>query len=133
MRPRPRWRVAVAVGVAVVLVSCSSNEKNEATEKQLARQLVDATRAAGILPDLTPDVVAALYGTDASAVCDAFDGGITTPAANRLLGNPGHGRRVNVTDTAVTYARLVIETYCPEVLPDFDEAIESVDPVEVTR
>jgi len=121
------------VGPAIVLASCSPTEQDEATEKQLAEVLVEATQAAGILPNLTPEVAASLYGTDASAVCDAFDGGVTTPAANRLLGNPAHGRRVNVTDTAVVYAGLVIKTYCPEVLRDFAKAVEDVDPVEVNR
>ena len=79
------------------------------------------------------DVVASLYGSDASAVCDAFDGGLSTAGANRLRGNPGHGRRSNITTTAVTYAGLVIETYCPDVLPDFESSIEDIDPIEVTR
>ncbi len=92
-----------------------------------------ATEAAGIFPRLTPDVVASLYGSDASAVCNAFDGGLSTSAANLLRGNPGHGRRKNITATAVTYASLVIQTYCPDVLPDFEAAVEDMDPVEVNQ
>ncbi|MGA9277611.1 hypothetical protein [Ilumatobacter sp.] len=123
------WIAALALAVA----ACSSSDADEATEQQLAQELVDSTRAAGIQPELTAEIAAALYGTDASSVCDAFDGGLTTSAASRLLGNPGHGRRNNVTETAVAYAGLVIRTYCPDLLPDFAHAIEDVDPVDVTR
>jgi hypothetical protein len=129
-----RWSKIGAALLVVALPACGSpSAEDEATEQQLAGQLVAATQDAGVAPRLTPEVAAALYGTDASPVCDAFDGGLSTASANRLLGNPGHGRRNNITDQAVVYARLVVETYCPDVLPDFDDAVDSIDPVEVTR
>ncbi len=131
MKHRPTWWAVAPLLLA--LAACSTSAEDERTEQRLAEELVSSTQAVGILPKLNSDVAASLYGTDASAVCDAFDGGLSTSAANRLLGNPGHGRRNHITDTAVTYAGLVIETYCPAVLPDFEDAVKDVDPVEVNK
>lgn len=129
-----RWSIVALMTLLLPLSACSStSERDEANQRQLADQLVAATQAAGILPKLTPEVVESLYGTDARSVCDAFDGGLSTSAANLLLGNPGHGRRNTITTTAVTYAGLVIQTYCPDVLADFDEAVEDIDAFEVNQ
>ena len=120
--------------VALLLAACSSTSAEEAaTQQHLAVDLVSATQEAGILPRLTPDVVASLYGSDASSVCDAFDGGLSTSGANLLRGNPGHARRNNITTTAVIYAGLVIQTYCPDVLADFEFEIADIDPIKLNR
>lgn len=129
-------RATAALAIATsLLTACGSdgNETGGATSEELAEQLVEATQQAGILPNLTPEVVESLYGAAAPTVCDAFDGGLSTPAANLLRGNPGHGRRQTITTTALTYAGLVVQTYCPDVLPEFESAIQDIDPVEVDR
>lgn len=124
----------VALCVGVLAAGCSSTSAaDEAREQELADQLVTATQEAGVAPRLTPDIAAALYGTDASAVCDAFDGGTTTSGDLILRGNTALGRRKTVTDQAVTYAGLVIETYCPDVTPDFDAAVADLDPIETSN
>lgn len=133
---RRRWASIPAI-VALTLVlavgGCSStSDEDQATEQQLAEQLVDATQSAGVTPRLTVDVAEALYGTDAPTVCDAFDGGTSTSAELILRGNMAQGRRKTITDDAVTYARLVVETYCPDVLPDFDDAVTDIDPFDTT-
>jgi hypothetical protein len=118
----------------LVVASCSStSDEDKATEQQLAEQLVAATEQAGVAPQLTVDVAEALYGTDAPAVCDAFDGGTSTAGDLILRGNLAQGRRKTITEDAVTYAGLVIQTYCPEVLPDFDEAVADLDPFETSN
>ena len=63
-------------------------------------------------------------------MCDVFDDGLSTAEANDLLGNPGHGRRKTITDDAVTYGRLVVETYCPDSLGEYDDAVADLDPFE---
>lgn len=127
---------ALTFGAAWVVAACGSEADTGiggASAEQLAEQLVDATTAAGIVPALTPEIAEAMYGTEAPTVCRAFEGGLSTPAANLIRGNPRQGRRQTISTTAVTYAGLVVQTYCPDVLPDFEAAVRDVDPVEVTR
>lgn len=120
--------VAALLVAWLALTGCSKGDTTVADHH--ADELVAATRAAGVAPNLTPEVAAALYGDDAPAVCAAFDGGLSTPAANVLLGNPGHGRRKTITVEAVVYARLVIGVYCPDVADDFAAAVRDLDPFE---
>jgi hypothetical protein len=124
-------RGAALALTALLVVGCSStSDEDEATEQQLAEQLVAATQEAGVAPRLTVDVAESLYGTDAPAVCDAFDGGTSSAGDLILRGNVAQGRRKAITDDAVTYAGLVIQTYCPDVQSDFDDAVADIDPVE---
>ena len=114
--------------------ACSStSDEDEATEQARAEQLVDAAHSAGVAPRLTVDVAESLYGTDAPAVCDAFDGGLSTAEQNLILGNPAHGRRKTITDNAVTYGRLVVETYCPDNLDEYDDVVADLDPFEASN
>jgi hypothetical protein len=127
----------VVTGLSIVvgtITGCASTAaEDEATEQRLAAELVAATRAAGVAPKLTPEIAVSLYGTDATAVCDAFDGGSSTAARNVMFGNLAQGRRTNITDRAVVYAALVVDTYCPDVAADFKASIADLDPVRVTR
>jgi hypothetical protein len=136
IRTRPACRALVAglvLAATLVAAGCSSqSDAEQATEQQKAAELVAATQAAGIAPRLTTDVAESLYGTDASTMCDVFDGGLSTSAENVILGNPAQGRRTTVTDDAVVYGRLVVQTYCPEVLDDYEEAVADLDPFERT-
>ena len=99
-----RGRLAAGATALLLLVAGCSDDSDDASEQALAEQLVDAAHAAGVAPRLTVDVAESLYGTDAPAVCDAFDGGLSTAERTLILGNPGHGRRKTITDDAVTYA-----------------------------
>ncbi len=128
-RHRRRLTILGLAATTSLLVACGSDEAGS-SEEALAQQLVDATAAAGVAPRLTVDVAEALYGTDAPAVCDAFDGGLSTTAKNILLGNPGHGRRKTITDDAIEYGRLVVQTYCPQFGADYDAVVADLDPFE---
>ena len=125
-------RVAAAVvGIAVMVVGCgSTSAADKAAEQRKAEQLVAATKAAGVAPHLTVELAASLYGTSAPTVCDVFADGLTTAERNDLWGNPTGRRAKVITTDAVTYGRLVVETYCPEELSRFDAAVASLDPVE---
>lgn len=117
-------------GVALMGAGCGSDDAEDASEQALAEQFVDAAHAAGVAPNMTVDAAEALYGSDASAVCDAFDGDLSTSASNVLFGNLAQRRRKAITDDAVTHARVVVETYCPDQLDDFDSAVKDLDPFE---
>ena len=126
--------LAVAAAALLLLTTAcgSTSDADEAKEQALAEQLVDAAHSAGVAPRLTVDVAESFYGTKAPAVCDAFDGGLSTAEKNLILGNPAHGRRKTITDDAVTYGRVVVETYCPDKLDHYNDAVDDLDPFEVT-
>ena len=126
--------LAVAAATMLLLsTACSStSDADEAKEQALAEQLVDSAHAAGVAPRLTVDVAESLYGTDAPSVCETFEDGLSTAEKNLLLGNPAHGRRKTITDDAVTYGRVVVETYCPDNLDDYDDAVADLDPFETS-
>ena len=130
-----RWRTVAVTGLtaALLLTACGPSDSEQAEEDALATQFVDAAHAAGIAPRMTVDVAAALYGTDASNVCDAFDGDLSTSAENVLFGTLARGRRKAITDEAVTHSRLVVQTYCPDQLDDFDRAVQDLDPFETSN
>ncbi len=109
--PTHRVRRRVVALVAIVALAgltagCGSDE-SDASEQALAEKLVAATQAAGVAPNLTVDAAESLYGSDARAVCKAFDGDLSTSAKNQLLGRFGLSRRKTITDQAVTYGGLV--------------------------
>ena len=122
---------ALAVAVLLVVSACSSDsDADEAAEKDLAEQLVNAAHKAGLVPRLTVEVAASMYGTDAPAVCDVFDDGRSTAEQNLLLGNPYQGRRKTITDDAVAYGAIVVQTYCPDALPEYEDAVADLDPFD---
>lgn len=122
-------RSLVIVLLVVAASACSSmSSEGAATERQLAEQLVVATQSANVAPRLTVDLAESLYGTDARSVCAAFEGGTSTSADLILRGNTAQGRRKAITDAAVTYAGLVVRTYCPDVLADYAAVVRDVDP-----
>ena len=81
-------------------------------------------------PNLTVEVAASLYGTSAPTVCKVFADGLTTAERNDLWGNPAGRRAKTITTDAVTYGRLVVQTYCPDELSNFDDAVKTLDPVD---
>ena len=122
---------ALAVTALLVLSGCSStSDEDEATEKERAEQLVDAVHAAGLAPRLTVDVAESMYGTDAPAMCDVYDDGLSTAEKNVILGNPAQGRRKTITDDAVAYGAIVVQTYCPDSLDEYEDAVADLDPYE---
>jgi hypothetical protein len=129
----PVRRAVLFLLFCLLAVACSStSDADKATEQRLAEQLVAATEKAGVAPRLTTDAAESLYGTDASSVCDAFDGGASTAADLIMRGNLAQGRRKVITDEAVIYTGLVVETYCPDLLIHLEDVVKDLDPFEKT-
>lgn len=120
--------------LAVALVAgCAPSTADRVLARQRARELVAATRDAGVAPGMTVAVAQSLYGTDAPTACDVLgEDGLSDSAALALVGNLALGRRKTITDEAVTYGRLVVQTYCPDELDTFEEVVRRVDPYEAT-
>jgi hypothetical protein len=129
-------RVVVSVFLVVVLalivwvLVARISPVNAATSQQKAQQFVAAAHKAGVAPHLTVGVAESLYGSAAPAVCRVFKGGLTTAEKNLLLGNPSNRRPVAITTDAVTYGRLVVQTYCPDELSNYNSAVDSLHPVK---
>jgi hypothetical protein len=118
--------VALVVGVLVVKIS----SVNGGTSEQKAQQLVASTHRAGIAPHLTAGVAEALYGSSAPSVCRVLEGGLTTAEKNDLVGNSSNKRPKTITTDAVTYGRLVVQTYCPGELSQYNKLVDHLNPVK---
>jgi hypothetical protein len=103
---------------------------NATTSQQKAQQLVAAAHSAGVAPHLTVGVAEALYGSSAPAVCRVFKGGLDTPERNDLVGNLSNRRPTTITTNAVTYGRLVVQTYCPDELSRYNAFVKNLNPVK---
>ena len=129
-----RWAAGrgPAVLAAVAVLSACGSATSEGQSAARAQQLVSSAQAAGVAPRLTVDVAESLYGSSAPQVCDALDGGVSSAESMLLTLNPA-GRRPKVISTdAVTYGRLVVQTYCPQDLPTYDDLVSGMDPVETS-
>ena len=118
-------------GTVALLAACSSTHSAEETSK--AEKLVAATESAGVAPGLTVDSAEALYGTSASQLCDALDGGVSSAEQLLLTGNLTGRRDKVITTDAVTYGGLVVKTYCPDQLSAYDDLVDDIDATKVTR
>ena len=96
----PVSRLVLAGSLAVAFAAAGCGSTNNA-EQQKAEQLVSAAHAAGVAPNLTVDVAAALYGSDAPTVCKVFEDGLTTAERNDVLGNPSGRRPKTISSDAV--------------------------------
>jgi hypothetical protein len=121
--------VVVAVVLVVWVLVAKISPVNAATSQQKAQQFVAAAHAAGVAPRLTVGVAEALYGSNAPAVCRVFEGGLTTAEKNDLVGNPSSRRPKTITTNAVTYGRLVVQTYCPDELSQYNAFVKNLNPV----
>jgi hypothetical protein len=135
--PAMRMRVGGAVLATLLLLSvagCSSTSSSDkAIAQEKAQQLVAAAKAAGVAPHYTVDATAAEYGTSALQVCGAFKRGLNGPGSLLTIGNPAGRRPKLISTQAVTYGRLVVETYCPNRLKNFNKTVSDLSPTKRTR
>ena len=129
-----RWRqtgtIAVSISIALLVVACGSDD--HAGSRAKAERFVAATVEAGLAPRLTVEVAESLYGNDAATVCEAFDGPLSSAEEIILLGNPSGRRHKTITTHALEYAQLVVETYCPEHLPNIVAVVDDLEPFETS-
>jgi len=124
-------RAAVLVGAVSLLGACSTT--HSAQEQSDAEQLVSAAHSAGVAPRLTVGVAESLYGTSAPQICNALDGGVSTAESLLLKGNPAGRRAKLITTDAVTFERLVVQTYCPSNVSTYDDLVADIDTTTTTR
>lgn len=121
---------ALVLGIVSAFAGCSATPSAEETSR--AQELVAASASAGVAPGLTVEAAEALYGVSADQICGVLDGGVSSAESLLLKGNPTGRRAKLVTTDAVTYERLVVQTYCPDRLPTYDDLVADINPTEVT-
>lgn len=124
-----RWiyigSVVLLVGILVsgLLAWNNVHKTNEATNK--AHALQDAFEAAG-LPVPDTDLIIRNLGTDGGAVCDnpenALRNGIDRIGLDNGASGPGQ-RPIIGSGRIVQAERIVLQTYCPGKVDDFDDEV----------
>jgi hypothetical protein len=122
--------LVVAAALLIWVLVARISPVNATTSQQKAQQFVAAAHSAGVAPHLTVGVAEALYGSSAPAVCQVFKGGLDTAERNDLVGNPSNRRPTTITTNAVTYGRLVVQTYCPDELSRYNAFVNNLNPVK---
>ena len=123
--------MAAFAPIDALLAACSST--HSAQEQSDAEHLVSAAHSAGVAPGLTVGVAESLYGTSAPQICDLLQGGVSSAESMLAKGNPSGRRSKIITNDAITYERLVVQTYCPDELSTFDDLASDIDATETTR
>jgi len=119
------------VGIVIGVSACAPRSDADQQDAEIkAQQLVESLQGTDLAPRLTTEIAVSLYGTAAVAVCGVFEGGLNSNEYLLLLGNPSNSRRKTVTEHSVAYARNVVRTYCPDEQAAFDDAVNSIDPIE---
>lgn len=126
-----RHRLVRTIGLVPLLIlatACSSTSSaDKATEQSRAEQLVKEAKSAGVGSGLTVSSAEALYGTNASQLCDALDGGVSSAESLLLTGNPSGRREKLITTDAVTLGGLVVKTYCPDNESTYKNLVADID------
>jgi Tfp pilus assembly protein PilX len=121
--------VLLVVMLIIGLVTfASARESQRAAE--LADELTAALEAEGARVP-SQDAIIGVFGDDGGAVCaaDPGDGLVAATLFAQLTnGAAGPGMRPVIADSRVVQgSRLVIETYCPDKLADFEQAVADLD------
>jgi Tfp pilus assembly protein PilX len=121
--------VLLVVMLIIGLVTfASARESQRASE--LADELIAALEEEGATVP-SRDTIIRVFGDDGGAVCaaDPGDGLIAATLFAQLTnGAAGPGTRPVIADSRVVQgSRLVIETYCPDKLENFQQSVEDLE------
>jgi Tfp pilus assembly protein FimT len=120
------WVILGALAVGGLLAFSSARETREAQEK--ADQLIAALEEAGATaPD--KDQIVRVLGDDGGATCENPNEALSRAVLLSQLTNgaTGPGARPVIADSRVFQGQLlIIETYCPDELEDFQEFVEDL-------
>ena len=117
-------RKAILAGLAVLAIGvagCGADDSDSANAK--ADALVKAASAENLAPNLTNEVARTLYGDDGGRVC----GTLTRDSQPTVLGlgrTRIQSQPEEHVDDLVAYDRLVVKTYCPDELGQFNDLLE---------
>ena len=125
---RTLYIVAGVIALVLLVIALFSYRSKEASEQadQKANQLIAALTAAGA-PTPQKDMIVRVLGDDGGAICEDPNGALSRATVlNRLMnGAGGPGMRPIIADNRMVKADLlVIQVYCPDELPSFQEFID---------
>jgi Tfp pilus assembly protein FimT len=119
--------VVVALTIIALLTFRSGKESEQAEQK--ANQLITALTAAGARAPSQEQVVR-LLGDDGGAVCDDPSGSLRKGLllGQLMNGAAGPGMRPVIADKRVVRGQLlVLQIYCPDELPRFQEFVDRLN------
>ena len=119
--------VVVALMIIALLTFRSGKESEQA--EQMANQLITALTAAGARAPSQEQVVR-LLGDDGGAVCDDPSGSLRKGIllGQLMNGAAGPGMRPVIADKRVVRGQLlVLQIYCPDELPRFQEFVDRLN------
>jgi hypothetical protein len=122
------WGIlGLVVAATVVLVLLwDSPSASDAQARDLAAELVASLEDAGLqAPD--EEVAARVYGTTGGAGCTvSADDVLARNISNAQGTGEVAGRRGLIDPRFVQYERIVLQTYCPERVDDFDDVVSGL-------
>ena len=125
--------IFVALVVVAVLSHAAANTTAQAEQK--ADQLTAELQAAG-LPVPSHEQIVRVLGDDGGAACAHPNEALTraTLAAQLANGSGGPGTRPIITDSRLLQGQLlVIKTYCPDELADFQQFVDDLKTARVAE
>jgi amino acid transporter len=121
------WLVgAVVVVLLVIGLITFSGEKKNAEAQAKAQQLTQAYQQAGLPVPPSQDTIITALGTDGGAVCENPANALGKAALFDQINNGADfvGRRPIIVDLRIVKGEaLILQTYCPEKLPKYEETI----------
>ena len=123
------WLVAgvLAVLLVVMLITFRYNRSNEEAIAK-ADQLITAFKDAGLRPPMDAARVASVLGTDGGTVCASVGSGVGRGIAKlHLMVGGNFATRPIINERRVGIGlRLIVQTYCPDKLPDAQQLIDNL-------
>jgi hypothetical protein len=119
----------VVVVLAVIGLIAYSGEKKDQEAQAKAQQLTQKFERAGLPVPEDQDIIVRSLGTDGGAVCENPANALGKAVFNDLLTNGADfvGRRPVIIDRRILLGEaLILETYCPDELPDYRDKIDDL-------
>ncbi|GHA90312.1 hypothetical protein ACIQRS_13055 [Streptomyces termitum] len=128
--------IAILLGLVITgLIRYSGFKRTQESSRKADQLSQELVRAGYSAPD--KDTVERLLGTDGGQVCES-PGNALKKALYRIdqlsNGATGPGSRPVIADTkAVEAERIVLQVYCPDQVPAFDQAVEDLKTDDTVR
>jgi hypothetical protein len=136
----PRERSIISVVISVILLALAVlalilfiSARHETKGVDKAQQLLDSFHQAGISVSLTADQVARVLGTDGGATCADPNAALSRSTLLAALSNgaAGPGIRPTLVESRLFKGQLlIIQTYCPHELKQFQQFVDSLNTVK---
>ncbi|MBM7502814.1 hypothetical protein ACFPER_04985 [Agromyces aurantiacus] len=125
--------VVVLVVLAVIAVVMFLSARQEVKAQDKAEQFLASLEEQGIDTSLTAEQVARVLGDDGGGVCanpnDALSRAILFDRLSNGAAGPGQ-RPILAEDRLLEGELLIIQTYCPDELEDFQKFVDELNTVK---